>query len=171
MLCPFKFPLGCVGHAPTCQCKNPPIPLKRNMAAQQNTSKSMDRKVNSLLSGSNQRLTGSPNHRKWELKGNTRLYLVHSFASGKINYTYITPDRCLSNSITSPSNPFQCFCMSAVLMASLSYRLIWTSTAALSDRGIHPSHRKGEEITLFFLAFYIFENWNVKETSLIKDED
>lgn len=111
MLCPFKFPLGCTGLASTLQNKHPPIPERGwNMAAQQNTSKSMDRKANSLLSESNQRLTGSQNHRKWELKGNTRLYLVQSFASGKINYTYITPDRRLSNSITSPSKPFQCFC-------------------------------------------------------------
>lgn len=102
-----------------------------NMAAEQNTSKSTDREVNSLLSGSNRRLTGSQNHRKWELKGNTRLYLVHSFASGKINYTYTTPYRCLSNSITSPSNPFQCVCLSALLMASFSYCLIWISTAVL----------------------------------------
>lgn len=89
-----------------------------NMAAQQNASKSTDREVNSLVSGSNWRLTGSQNHRKWELKGNTGLYLTHSSAPGKISHTCITADRCLSNSIISPSNPRQCFCTNALLTAA-----------------------------------------------------
>ena len=53
------------------------------------------------------------------------------------------------------------------------YCLIWISTAAPKDHYFHPSHRNREEITLFFLAlaFYVLEDWNVKETSLIKDEE
>lgn len=62
--------------------------------------------------------------------------------------------------------------MSVLLMASFSCCLIWVSAAALQDHYFHPSHRNSEEIPLFFLAlaFYVFEDWNIKETSLIKDE-
>lgn len=168
MWCYSEFPLGCVGLAPTFHFI---LTFSEEGGTwQQKTSKSMDRKVNSLLSVSNQRLTGSQSHRKWKLKGNTRLYLVHSFASGQINYAYISPDRCLSNSISSPSYPSQCLCMSALLMTSSSYCPIWTSTVVLSDHCFHLSHRNGEEITLL-LSFSLLPIWIKKHTGIRPPRD